>query len=337
MSWCNGLLSWLLVVPVLAWGQGARVHDANWETFKARFVMADGRVVDEGNGGISHSEGQGVTMLLAVRHNDRPTFEAVWRWTREKLQVRDDPFFAWRWVPGAGVTDTNNAADGDVFVAWALLRAYRQWGDVAAREASLVLLRAIRASALRETDRGPVLLPGQAGFDLEQGVMVNLSYWVFPAFAEFEAFDPDARWGALRESGSRLLSEGRFGRWGLPVDWMFIRTPLEPAGKARFGYDAVRIPLYLVWARMDSPSNTAAFHAFWNYFQGASFVPAWTDVRDDSVDSYNASAGIRAVGLLLRRQEFPAGISWPPLDTQQDYYSSLLLLLAQSAHAESQP
>lgn len=336
MSWYKGLLSWLLVMPLLASGMGMRTQDADWATFKARFVQPDGRVVDDANGGISHSEGQGVTMFLAVYHNDRSTFTAVWRWTRERLQVRDDPLLAWRWTPGVGVTDSNNAADGDIFVAWALLRAYQQWGDLGTLEAGMSLVRAIATRAVRSSDRGPMLLPGQVGFEQDQGLMVNLSYWVFPAFADFEALDPQGPWRALRDSGLRLLREGRFGRWGLPVDWMFVGPVLQPAAKARYGYDAVRVPLYLAWAGLDSEANTAAFKAFWRYFQGASFVPAWTDVRDDSIDSYNASAGMRAVALLIRRHEFASAPEWPHIDEQQDYYSSLLLLMAKTAHLESQ-
>ena len=32
---------------------------AEWQAFKTRFVSADGRVIDTGNGNITHSEGQG--------------------------------------------------------------------------------------------------------------------------------------------------------------------------------------------------------------------------------------------------------------------------------------
>lgn len=53
---------------------GALKTPAFWQSYKARFVTAQGRVVDTGNGNISHSEGQGYGMLLAVAANDRETF-----------------------------------------------------------------------------------------------------------------------------------------------------------------------------------------------------------------------------------------------------------------------
>ena len=68
-----------------------------WTAWKARFVTDAGRVVDTGNQGISHSEGQGFGMLLAVAANDRPTFERIWGWTRANRMVRDDQLLAWRW------------------------------------------------------------------------------------------------------------------------------------------------------------------------------------------------------------------------------------------------
>src|SRR4051794_27013126 len=41
-----------------------------WLAFRRAFVAADGRVVDSGNGGISHSEGQGVGLLFSATWDD---------------------------------------------------------------------------------------------------------------------------------------------------------------------------------------------------------------------------------------------------------------------------
>src|SRR5258708_30961536 len=59
-----------------------------WRQYKERFVTSDGRVVDNANGGISHSEGQGYAMLSAERLNDRPAFEAIWRSTDGNFFMR---------------------------------------------------------------------------------------------------------------------------------------------------------------------------------------------------------------------------------------------------------
>ncbi len=106
-----------------------------WQAYKQRFITSTGRVIDTANGQISHSEGQGYGMLLAVAANDRGTFDRLWNWTRANLMVRDDQLIAWRWTPGQRppITDMNNATDGDILIAWALAEAAELWGDVSYR------------------------------------------------------------------------------------------------------------------------------------------------------------------------------------------------------------
>ena len=38
---------------------GLMLDPALWQGYKARFLAPEGRIVDNGNGGVSHSEGQG--------------------------------------------------------------------------------------------------------------------------------------------------------------------------------------------------------------------------------------------------------------------------------------
>ena len=74
---------------------------AEWEAFRSRFVAPDGRVIDTGNGGVSHTEGQGWGMLFAASYDDHPTFERIRSWTNRTLARRGDALHAWRYVPGA--------------------------------------------------------------------------------------------------------------------------------------------------------------------------------------------------------------------------------------------
>jgi len=123
------------------------------------------RVIDTGQDGISHSEGQGVAMLLAVHHGDRASFERIWQWTKANLQVREDNLLAWRWTPEAGISDKNNASDGDLLVAWSLLRAFDKWHVPAHLQESRNIARDIREKLLRKTPQGLILLPGIEGFE----------------------------------------------------------------------------------------------------------------------------------------------------------------------------
>jgi endoglucanase len=324
-------------------------QDGDWILYKQSYISPKGRVIDTGHAGISHSEGQGIGLLLAVHNKDHTVFDSIWQWTRINLQVRSDKLSAWKWVPsgvadesaGGKVTDRNNATDGDIFIAWALYRAGRQWNDTAYLQAGTEISRDIRAKLLGQSAHGPVLLPGEQGFVKAGAVTINLSYWVFPALQDLNRLDPAPDWEKLIASGLTLLQSGRFGRWQLPSDWLRLadKPEIAPDFKPRFSYDAVRIPLYLIWAKLDNPDNLRPFNEFWGYFQFARFVPAWSALADDSVDSYDAPPGIKAVVSLTRlkgsAQTKQNKLQLPKLTPGQDYYSATLLLLAKLAAQES--
>ena len=225
---------------------------AEWRSYAARFVSAEGRVIDNANGGISHSEGQGYGMLLAAKAKDAGRFETLWRWTAHTLQVRKDGLLAWKWDPGAkAVTDINNATDGDILVAWALAEAGRTFNRPDYTKAAAALAHAIGTHGLLPTAHGPVLLPGVTGFGAgaqPDGPVINLSYWVFPAFPTLAELAPEFDWAGVRHSGLALLEQSRFGTFGVPTEWESLAgaSPQPAAGfPTAFGYNAIRIPLYL--------------------------------------------------------------------------------------------
>ena len=319
---------------LLATGAGAA--DPDWQAFKEAFVGQDGRVVDTGQGRISHSEGQGFAMLLAVHHDDRAAFDRLWQWTRQNLQVRGDSLVAWRWEPGRGATDRNNASDGDLLVAWSLLRAGEKWKVPEHAEDARRIAQDIRKKLLRRTAHGRVLLPGLEGFEKPEGLTVNLSYWVFPALREIGRVDAAPEWDELARTGMAMLQYSYFGRWGLPPDWLRLGERVVPADgfPPRFGYDAVRIPVYLLWSRQETPALLRPYREFWAFFSGARFLPAWTNLNDDSVDSHGAGLGIRAVAQVVAEYPDAKAGSLPALDNGQSYYSAVLLLLCKMALRE---
>jgi endoglucanase len=316
--------------------QAAAASEPDWANFKQRFMESDGHVVDRTQGNISHSEGQGFAMLLAVHYGDSAAFSQIWQWTQRHLQVRDDNLLAWRWQPGNGITDKNNASDGDLLVAWSLLRAYEKWHTPAYLKASQKIAQDIRGKLLKKTGHGLILLPGIEGFDKPEGITINLSYWVFPALREIGRADPAPEWDELAKSGIAILQYAKFGRWGLPPDWLLLDGKVKPANghPERFSYDAVRIPLYLLWGHQESDALLKPYRDYWGYFTGSRFMPAWTNFNDDSVDSYDASAGIHAVASWVTA--FPDSSRLRPVnfDDQQGYYSAMLLLLSKMAADE---
>jgi endo-1,4-beta-D-glucanase Y len=330
------------VVLILLAAQAAgctpdRLPEQDWEQFRGHYIRPEGRLVDPIQNEITHSEGQGIALILATHYNDRATFDRVWEWTKSHLQVRPDRLLAWSWSPDGGVMDLNNATDGDLLTAWALARAGARWENMAYLEEAHAIARDIRLKLIRTDRRGQVLLPGIEGFEKPEHRILNLSYWIYPAFTELQALDPAPEWQELRLTGLSLLKESRFGRWGLPPDWIELgETPVVASNfPPRFGYDAVRIPLYLMWAGLEEPFILDPYRSFWGYFKGAGFLPAWTNLLDDSIDSHDAPPGIQAIArLLLAAPNRPSTALLPELEINNQYYSDALILLCQVMLAE---
>ncbi|HZC81289.1 MAG TPA: glycosyl hydrolase family 8, partial [Nitrospiraceae bacterium] len=113
---------------------------ALWSFYKQTYIQ-NGRVVSLDENGITTSEGQGYAMLRAVWSNDRATFETVWAWTKQHLQVRDDRLFAWKWK--GTVLDRNSATDADTDIALALILAARRFNHPAFEQESLGIINSI--------------------------------------------------------------------------------------------------------------------------------------------------------------------------------------------------
>lgn len=307
-----------------------------WTDYKARFMAADGRVVDDANGDVSHSEGQGYAMLLAAAAGDDVAFSRLWGWTSRELYRRPDGLASWRWVPNAvpHVTDPNNATDGDLLIAWALLRAAKRWDSPDYRDASRRIALAVGRHATFPTKFGPALKPGASGFDaagMADGPVVNLSYWVFPALDALPEVAPEVDWAALSRTGLALVAASRFGPGDLPSDWVSLKGAPAPAkGFPReFGYNALRVPLYLAWGGVGTP---ALYAPFLRLAQGGA-APTTVDVATGLPREALREAGYRAVFALAACAADDVRPS-PASGPDDHYYPSSLRLLSALAAAD---
>ena len=305
---------------------------AAWRRYAERFLLPEGRIVDTGNKGISHSEGQGYGMLLAVAAGDRAAFDRLWGWTQRVLMVRGDGLAAWRWTPDGGVADRNNASDGDMLIAWALLRAAEVWQAEAYRTAAAAIVKALASGLLVEQAGLTVLLPGRDGFRKGDTLVLNPSYWFFPAIRAFAALPGGERWSKLSDAGLVLLSKARFGGFQLPPDWMTLDAAgavgIADGFKKQYGYDAVRVPLYLAWDGYRDPYYFRPFAMLATKYGGTA-VPATVSLPGGTTTQVAASVGMLAVYRLACRLAGAGDpVTVPPLAPDEDYYSTTLAHLS---------
>ena len=326
--------------------------------YKALFVDG-GRVVDTGNDDVSHSEGQGYGMLFAVAANDKDTFDALWHWTQRTL-MREDGLFSWRYRPcvdnsSSCIDDPNNASDGEILIAWALLRASEKWGVGSYRDAAKDIVSAVEQKLLVAHNNSVLLLPGEYGFTSEHvgktSLQLNLSYWIFPAITDLAKLSvTPERWENLYESGLTLLSNMQFSSYRLPSDWVRL-TPNESGREnsldraaltldnvisPEFGFNAIRIPLQLSWSPRfrENAALTekllAPYYAWW----AKKPTPATVNLSTEKPAEYEMSKGMQSVQLAvtsLMQSDDHQRAAWPEINRNMDYYSASLTLLSMLA------
>ncbi len=321
----------------------ASADAAEWDNFRRRFITLDGRVVDNGNAGATHSEGQGAAMLFAVRYDDRATFDRLLRFSRQALRRPDDALLAWRYQPGAAVpvADLNNATDGDLLGGWALAEAASRWSSgeyrrLAAQVARDVLRRLVLAHA-----DGPLLLPGAEGFLKPDHVVVNPGYFMPNALRALAPLAPSPVWTALESMGRQVTDRARFGRWRLPADWVALsrgdgRPMLAPGPAPRCSYDAVRVPLHLAWSGSVAAPALVALAEFWAEAEPGA-APAWVDLRSNLIAPYRGDVGIQAVAQLTVATVLGRAPALPRVEEATLYYPAALALQARMAWQDIGP
>ena len=329
-----------LLMSLLAFASAAHatVTTEAWDLYKQKFVMADGRVVDDVNGEISHSESQGYGLMLSCLANDPTTFARILGFTRTELLIRDDGLAAWRWDPKATphVTDINNASDGDLLIADALACAGSRWSMPNYTATARQLARALGKVALLRQADAVWLLPAATGFgekDRADGPVINPSYWVFEAFPALSKLTQDPIWMEVQKTGLKLLDDLAKDKMLAP-EWLSIKGRPKPAEgfPPQFSYNAIRIPLYLMRAGLAERDRMAPFRQAWA--NGTATI----DVRTGKTVEPLPDPGYRilaaAMACALDGTPIPA-----ELKTFQPtaYYPSTLHLLSLSMLSERYP
>ncbi len=322
--------------------QAPSISAEAWQAYKAKFLDPGGRIIDDANGNISHSEGQGYGLLLSVLADSPPDFTLIWSFTRTELLLRSDGLAAWKWAPGSKphVTDINNATDGDILIAYALGLAGQQWKRPDYTVAGSAIARAILERTVISNAGRTLLLPAARGFsaaDREDGPVINPSYWIFEAFPVLDQLAPSPVWAKLHDDGIAILRDLRFGPKQLPSDWVSLKSSPQPAAgfPDEFGYNALRIPLYLM---RDGSTDRQLLTRLMQGMTGEKGNITTIDIQSGATKDNLSDPGYRIVNHLLACVLDKTAL---PVDVKQfvptQYYPSTLHLLGLSFTAAKQP
>ncbi len=271
-TWLTLLFSGFAVLGLLTAGceqltQQNTLLQSSWHTYANRFVQGDGRVIDFKAGHITTSEGQSYGLMRALWTRDRSRFDQIYHWSVNNLQTRGDKLFSWQWGPRKdgswGVMDKTAASDADQDIAFALLMAYKAWGDDRYRTEALAILNDLWRLETVQTPIGRVMLPGDwPRSDPKAEYQINPSYFAPYAYRVFAEADKAHPWADLISTSYKITGEAAaMTRTRLVPDWVAlspqtgtIRLYTEDA-RSDFGYEAIRTYWRFAVDRLISPED----------------------------------------------------------------------------------
>ncbi|MCC5969772.1 MAG: glycosyl hydrolase family 5 [Pararhodobacter sp.] len=349
-----GAVPFLAAASGAARGQGILLPGADlaltaggvWDAWKRGYLRPDGRVIDRLQSNASHSEGQGYGMVLATEFGDQDAFRRMLDWTEMHLAIRGDGLLAWRYLPDEAdrVPDRNNAADGDLFYAWALVRAARKFSDNSYLTRATEIASALAEKCILPNPAEPgelVFIPAVHGFVHDDSVVVNPSYLMPLAMRDLATATGVRELEQAAQHGEAFCT--RLALDGLVPDWVRI-TPdgLAPAEgfSPHAGYEAMRVPLFLVWSGLHRhPAVQQMMRVYDRTVRPGTPVPTLIEPASGVVLEASNDPGYRALaGLVSCAGRFgQIGASTPPFDPAQPYYPATLQLFAMIAANEVSP
>jgi endoglucanase len=237
----------------------------------------------------------------------------------------------------------NNATDGDLLIAWALAEASAAGFGTQHGLRANAIVKALRGTVYTQQPFGLQMMPGKQGFSAAERdgkPVVNPSYWVFPAFERLGKLSPDPMWGGLNRSGLAHVEAAKTFPAALLPDWVSLDAATGDRSSAAgfddaFGYNNIRIPLYLAMTGPSSRRTLRAAFEHWFQMDGPLHTVGVNDrsLRDALVDpGYEA---IRALyNCATRNVALPAAVT---ASLDGNYYPATLQLLALAAVRRSYP
>lgn len=242
-----------------------------WDSYTARYLDNQGRVIDHTAGDKSTSEGESYAMFFSLVVGDRARFDKLVNWTEANLAGGDLtarlPAWSWGKAPDGSwrVLDPNPAADADLWMAYSLSEAGRLWHvDRYSKLGASLASRIAHEEVALIPAVGSTLLPGREGFHpTTTSWYINPSYMPPSLLAYFAQAAPDSPWSEVLASLPAVTRTSG----GFAMDWLVgntdtgvmpspppsvmatlpqDQTPPMPLGS----YDAIRVYL---WAGIAAP------------------------------------------------------------------------------------
>ena len=322
-----------------------------WESFRAQFVSADGRIVEHTNERRQTvSEAQAYALLFALAADDRDGFDTLLTWTQNNLAAGDLSRHLPGWQWGArddgsyGPLDANSATDADLWIAYALAQAGRLWSEPRYTALSHDMgAQILRRSTVDVPRLGLMLLPGPQGFgDAEHGWRVNPSYLPLQVLRGLAAAHEDQRglWLELAANAAVVLQAA--APQGIAPDWVRLdaqgRVDFDPTGTAIGAYDAIRVYLWLGLLDAADPQRAALLRHFQplaRIIERGGRPPERIDARSgrilvaESPGAFSAAVApwLETAAPRAARRQWQRAVRLAPLD--EEYYGRALLLFAQ--------
>ncbi len=258
------------------WAQVYKVKDDDdiimqdaWQSFKKDYFRDYGQIIDPENKDITTAKNQAMAMLMAVRQNDKDSFDGIYSWTRDHLQNRvDDKLFSSVWSKNKQgkytLSDANNTAIADVDIALALIEANEKWGEFKYLEAAGQIIDDIWTKSVFQSNGDYYL----SAFLTEAGAKqyINPGYFSPYHYRQFAKIRPDYNWNGLISSGYDLLDGLQKQSNGLVQNWLTV-SPDGTLGSAadlvgRFadihGFESSELEWRLMLDQTFTSNNTRA-------------------------------------------------------------------------------
>ena len=225
-----------------------------------KFIINDSYVIDPYNHNRVTSESQGYGLLYAYVSNNEKLFENMWKWTKNHLR-RKDALFSWNY--NNAVVDKNNATDGDLLIAYALLKASQKWNRPDYKKEAEKIIASLKRLTL-EINGNYVLMPSEYGFVKDTGIFVYPSYYI-PFVFEYLSENGDFLWKKMntqRKSFDKISDKMLFSFF----DKKFFRLDTV-------SMDAYRLILYSYLNGENVTEYKKIFTSVDLYFKKNGFIP----------------------------------------------------------------